>query len=74
MTTKEINILLTVRDKSIQSIADAIGESKDRVSATINYLRKNQRIREKIAQHLGMSVDEMFGDEGRSKAKASVAA
>lgn len=71
MTTKDINILLIVREKTVQSIADAIGESSDRVSATINYLRKNQRVREKIADHLGMSVEELFGDEDRKNAEAA---
>lgn len=62
MTTKEINILLALRDKTPKSIATAIQEDSSQVSATINYLRKNIRIRKKIAEHLGMPVEELFSD------------
>lgn len=60
MTTTEINVLLTLRRKSVQKIAHAIGEDRSAVSQTINYLRENSHIRQKIADYLGMPVDELF--------------
>lgn len=60
MTTTEINVLLTLRRKSVTKIARAIGEDRTAVSQTINYLRENPHIRQKIADHLGMPVGELF--------------
>lgn len=60
MTTTEINALLALRRKSIVKIARAIDENRVSVSYTINYQRENPHIRQKIADHLGMPVDELF--------------
>lgn len=60
MTTTEINVLLTLRKKSITKMARAIKEDRVAVSYTINYQRENPRIRQKIADYLGMPVDELF--------------
>jgi hypothetical protein len=63
MTVREINALLALRGLTVQIIADDIGEKNDRVSATINKLRTNRKIRAKIAARLGMTVEELFDDE-----------
>lgn len=60
MTTKEINILLALRDISIEQLALDINEDRSAVSQTVNYHRRNTRIREKIAKRLGMPLDELF--------------
>lgn len=60
MTTTEINVLITLRRKSITKIARAINEERVAVSQTINYQRENPRIRQKVADHLGMPVNELF--------------
>lgn len=65
MTTREINALLTLRGETVKDAANAIGEDADMLSATINYLRVNKRIREKFAAHIGMVVEKVFGDEGQ---------
>ena len=65
MTTREINVVLQAFGETPKSVAEAINEDESQVSATINYLRKNQRVREKIAAHFGRTVDQMFGDEGK---------
>ena len=69
MTEREINVLLVLRDKTVQGIALAIKEDVSAVSRTISYERVNKRIREKIARHLGMPVEELF-DSVPHRAKA----
>lgn len=62
MSPREIKALLALRSKTPTTIARAIGEDRNAVNQTINYLRSNQRIRTKIADHLGMPVSELFDD------------
>lgn len=54
MTSLEIKIHLLRKGLSIEKAADQIGEPRSQVSATIHYLRLNQRIREKLLEHFGI--------------------
>ena len=73
MTPKEIKILLTVRDLEVTSLAADIGVSKGDLSATINGHRNNPSIRKRFADRLGMSVDELFGEDHQKATERSVA-
>ena len=53
-----IKAKLLVKVGSIERVAREINESRPAVSSTINYLRVNQRIREKLARKYGIKFTE----------------
>lgn len=60
MTTKEIELMIRLREEDIESIAAAVNEKPNRVSETINYSRLNRRIRDKLAVHFNLPVERLF--------------
>ncbi|MCP9496682.1 MAG: hypothetical protein MSG64_19775 [Pyrinomonadaceae bacterium MAG19_C2-C3] len=74
MTTREINALLALRGISVQQIAADINEDRSVVSATLNYLRLNLRVREKIAVRIGVPVAELFDQALQQSAQAEAVA
>lgn len=74
MTTREINALLALRGISVQQIATDIREDRPVVSATINYLRENLRVRDKIAVRIGVPVGELFDQPLRTAQPETIAA
>lgn len=54
MKPNQIKARLIERSGSINAVAREINEPRTLVSATINYLRLNQRIRLKLSQHYGI--------------------
>lgn len=61
MTPRDIKILLQLRNIEHQRLAKDIQCSKSELSQAINGHRANPHIRQKIADRLGMPVDELFG-------------
>jgi hypothetical protein len=58
MQPKEIKLILGVLDLPMTSVAKQIGCSKGDLSATINDLRPNQKVRRKLADFLSETIRE----------------
>lgn len=54
MNKNQIKARLIEKAGSIETVAQEIKERRSQVSATINYLRLNKRIRQKLAQTYGV--------------------
>jgi hypothetical protein len=63
MTNTEINALLALIGVTPIDIARAIEEDRSSVSATLNLLRINKRLRLKIAKHVAELVERRLFDE-----------
>lgn len=61
MTPKEIKLLLQLRDIEHQKLAKEIGLTKSEFSKMIKGERVYAEARKKMANRLGMPVDELFG-------------
>jgi hypothetical protein len=62
LTKSERYAILALRKESIDDLSRALGESAKRVGDTLSEIRKNFRIRHKIAEHLGLSYEQCWGD------------
>ncbi len=62
MNYREIKILLLQEGIKVGELAEAIEEHRGAVSQTIAYIRRNQRIREKIAVYFKKRYDEIWDD------------
>lgn len=63
LTKSERYAILALRKESIEDVSRALGESSKRVSDTFAEIRKNFRIRHKIAEHLGLSYEQCWGED-----------
>lgn len=57
MRPNEIKARILLKGYSIEAAALAIGEPRPAVSATINYLRLNERVRRKLQRKFGIRFD-----------------
>lgn len=62
MNRREINAMIALRDETVAGIAAAIGENSSSVTHTINYLRRNDHIRKKLAEYFNMPVEKLFDE------------
>lgn len=62
LTKSERYAMLALRRESIEEVARVLGESPKRISNTLSELRKNFRIRHKIAEHLGLTYEQCWGE------------
>jgi len=65
LTKSERYAMLALRKESIEDLSRALAESNKRVSDTLNEIKKNFRIRHKIAAHLGLTYEQVWDDEKR---------
>lgn len=57
MKPKEIRSKLILKEVTGKMIADELGVTKQAISMTIYGKRKNPKIRQGIAKHLGLSIE-----------------
>jgi len=61
--------MLALRKEKIVDVARTLGENQKSISDALNELRKNFRVRDKIAAHLGLSYEQCWGEEEPSEAQ-----
>jgi predicted amino acid racemase len=68
MSPIEIRVLLLRRGLTIQGLADEFGCYRQELSMTINRRRDYPALREQLAQKLGLTVEQLFGQQSRKAA------
>jgi hypothetical protein len=71
MTTNEIKAFFVLRGISINEIALALNENRPSVSNTIHYIRRHQRIRNKLTKRYGVTFDESIKCRPAAERKAA---
>lgn len=62
LTAKQIRGLLTFYDSNLQKIADNFGFSKQYISACVNRINRDKRIRQYIAEILDIDYHKIWGE------------
>ncbi len=62
-TSQQIKGLIGLAGHNQQSFARLIGVRDDELSRTIHRIRRNERVRRLMAEALGMSVTQLFGED-----------
>lgn len=62
LSASQIKAIIALREETLASIGEVIGEDPDRISDTINRNRRNQRIREKLSRHFNLLHETLWGE------------
>ena len=67
MSEGQIKALLNLREEKIDQVGAAIDEKPNRISDTISRARRNERIRRKLARHLNLGYEALWGEPPAAK-------